>query len=66
MAGVTLTRVTDLNTSSAKGEAIAKIPIKLQLTGTFDETLKFINLFETLDRIVNVTSFSMAGGRANA
>lgn len=64
MAGVTLTRVTDLNTSSAKGEAIAKIPIKLQLTGTFDETLKFINLFETLDRIVNVTSFSIAGGRA--
>jgi len=66
MAGVTLTRVSDLNTSSAKGEAIARIPIKLSLSGTFDETLKFINLFENLDRMVNVTAFSIKGGSKDA
>jgi Tfp pilus assembly protein PilO len=64
MAGVTLTRVSDLNTSMGKGAAIARIPIKLQLSGTFEETLKFINLFENLDRIVNVTQFNISGGRA--
>lgn len=62
MAGVTLTRLSDLNTN-ADGAAIATIPIKLQLTGSFDEVLKFINLFETLDRIVNVTAFNISGGK---
>ena len=33
-----------------------------QLSGSYDETLKFMNLFETLDRLVNVTSFSVSGG----
>ncbi len=62
MAGVTLTKLGDLNTSS-DGEAIATIPLKLQLTGSFDEVLKFINLFETLDRIVNVRGFSITSGK---
>ncbi len=62
MSGVRLTRVSDLNTDAAAGQAIAQIPIKLQLAGSFDETLKFINLFETLDRLVNVTGFTLTAG----
>lgn len=64
MAGVTLTRVSELDTSVAKGQAIAHIPIKLQFSGTFEETLKFVNLFENLDRIVNVSAFNISGGRS--
>ncbi len=62
LSGVQLTRVADLNTASAAGAAIARMPFKLELSGTFDQVLKFINLFETLDRLVNVTSFSIAAG----
>ena len=59
LSGVTLTRVSDLNTAGSGQKAIARIPIKLTLSGSFDETLKFMNLFETLDRLVNVTAFSI-------
>src|SRR6185503_2642769 len=38
-------------------------PIKLQLAGTFDQFLKFLNLFETLDRIINTRAYSISAGR---
>jgi Tfp pilus assembly protein PilO len=64
LSGVTLTEVTKLNPSKdAKGKAIRTMPITLKFSGTFDQMLKFINLFENLDRIVNTESFTVTGGR---
>ncbi len=61
MANVRLSRVGDLNTN-AGGQAIASIPFKLEISGSYDETLKFVNLFETLDRLVNVQSLQIGAG----
>ena len=64
LSGVVLTEVSKLQPSKdAKGKAIRTMPISLKFSGTFEQTLKFINLFESLDRIVNTQSFVMAGGR---
>ncbi len=63
-SGVTLKQVSDLSIHPG-GEAIKTMPIKLSVTGTFDQFLKFLNLFENLDRIVNVRSFSVQAGHQN-
>ncbi len=64
-SGVSLKQVTDLSISpDAGGQAIRTMPIKLSLHGTFDQYLKFVNLFETLDRMINVRGFSVSAGRA--
>lgn len=61
-AGVRLRRIGDL-TVSVGSEAIKTMPIKLQLEGTFDQFLKFLNLFESQDRIINTRGFSIQAGR---
>lgn len=61
-AGVTVTSVGDLNVVGASGQAIARLPIRLSLSGTFDQFLKFVNMFETMDRLVNTRSFSISAG----
>lgn len=64
LSGVVLTEVSKLNPEKdAKGKAIRTMPISLKFSGTFDQTLKFINLFESLDRIVNTETFTITGGR---
>lgn len=62
-SGVRLKRIGDLSVNVG-GEAIKTMPIKLQLEGTFDQFLKFLNLFESQDRIINTRTFSMQAGRA--
>jgi Tfp pilus assembly protein PilO len=62
-SGVRLKKIGDLSVI-AGGEAIKTMPIKLQLEGTFDQFLKFLNLFESQDRIINTRSFSITGGKA--
>lgn len=61
-SGVILRQVSDLSINPG-GETIKTMPIKLALSGTFDQFLKFLNLFENHDRIINVRAFSMAAGR---
>lgn len=61
-SGVHLKQVVDLSISSG-GEAIKTMPIKLQIAGTYDQFLKFVNLFESMDRIINTRAFSIAAGR---
>ena len=61
ISGVALSRVLELNTNHG-GQAIASIPIKLAATGSFDEILKFINLFENYDRLVNTRAFNITAG----
>jgi Tfp pilus assembly protein PilO len=61
-SGVRLKRIGDLSVNVA-GEAIKTMPIKLQLEGTFDQFLKFLNLFECQDRIINTRGFSVQGGK---
>jgi Tfp pilus assembly protein PilO len=61
-SGVVLRQVSDLSINPG-GETIKTMPIKLALSGTFDQFLKFLNLFENHDRIINVRAFSMASGR---
>jgi Tfp pilus assembly protein PilO len=61
-SGVRLKRIGDLSVNVGS-EAIKTMPIKLQLEGTFDQFLKFLNLFESQDRIINTRTFSMQGGR---
>ena len=66
-SGVMVTSVADLNLTGEAGQAIRKLPIRLSLSGTFDQFLKFLNLFETMDRIVNTRSFTITtGARATA
>jgi Tfp pilus assembly protein PilO len=62
-AGVRLRRIGDLSVNVGS-EAIKTMPIKLQLEGTFDQFLKFLNLFESQDRIINTRGFSITQGRA--
>ena len=63
-SGVSVTGVADLNLTGDPAQAIRRLPIRLALTGSFDQFLKFLNLFETMDRIVNTRTFSItAGGR---
>lgn len=62
-SGVALKQVSDLSIHPG-GEAIKTMPIKLSISGTFDQYLKFLNLFENLDRIINVRGFSVQGGKA--
>ncbi len=64
-SGVSLRQVSDL-TIHPGGEAIKTMPIKLSITGTFDQFLKFLNLFENLDRIINVRGYSVQAGHAPA
>lgn len=61
-SGVRLKRIGDLSVNVGS-EAIKTMPIKLQLEGTFDQFLKFLNLFESQDRIINTRTFSIQGGR---
>lgn len=61
-SGVRLKKIGDLSINVGN-EAIKTMPIKLQLEGTFDQFLKFLNLFESQDRIINTRSFSMTAGR---
>ncbi|MCE9635967.1 MAG: type 4a pilus biogenesis protein PilO [Planctomycetes bacterium] len=61
-SGVTVTSVADLNLTGDPAQAIRRLPIRLALTGSFDQFLKFLNLFETMDRIVNTRSFGIAAG----
>jgi Tfp pilus assembly protein PilO len=62
-SGVSLRQVSDLSIHPG-GEAIKTMPIKLSIAGSFDQFLKFLNLFENLDRIINVRGFSVTGGKA--
>jgi len=62
-SGVRLKKIGDLSINVG-GEAIKTMPIKLQLEGTFDQFLKFLNLFESEDRIINTRSFSITAGKA--
>jgi Tfp pilus assembly protein PilO len=65
-AGVTVTSSAGLNETGDPNQAIRKVPIRLALSGSFDQFLKFVNLFETMDRIVNTKQFSLsAGTRSN-
>lgn len=61
-AGVHLKQVSDLSITPG-GEAIKMMPIKLQLAGSFDQFLKFLNLFESMDRIINTRAFAITMGR---
>jgi Tfp pilus assembly protein PilO len=61
-SGVSLRQVSDLSIHPGS-EAIKTMPIKLSISGTFDQFLKFLNLFENLDRIINVRGFSVQAGR---
>ncbi len=61
ISGAALSRISDLNTNHG-GQAIANIPIKIEATGSYDEILKFINLFESVDRLVNTRGFSISAG----
>jgi Tfp pilus assembly protein PilO len=61
-SGVRLKKIGDLSINVG-GEAIKTMPIKLQLEGTFDQFLKFLNLFESEDRIINTRSFSISAGK---
>ena len=61
-SGVRLRRIGDLSVNVGS-EAIKTMPIKLQLEGTFDQFLKFLNLFESQDRIINTKGFSVQAGR---
>jgi Tfp pilus assembly protein PilO len=61
-AGVTLTKIGDLSINVG-GEAIKTMPVQLSLSGSFDQFLKFLNLFENVDRIINTRSFSLQGGK---
>jgi Tfp pilus assembly protein PilO len=61
-SGVYLKQVSDLQVKPS-GQAISRMPIKLQISGTFDQFLKFVNLFETHDRMVNVQSFTISAAR---
>lgn len=60
-AGVQLTRTSGLNPGAGDG-AIRRIPITLAISGSYDQFLKFLNLFETMDRIVNVRGFQITAG----
>lgn len=62
LSGVAMTDVGDLSVKPAKGVAISQMPFKLKVSGTFDQVLKFINLFENEDRIVNTTSVAITSG----
>lgn len=62
LASVAMTNVGDLSVKPAKGVAISQMPFKLKISGTFDQIVKFINLFENEDRIVNTSSVSIAAG----
>ena len=64
-SGVRLKRIGDLSVNVG-GEAIKTMPIKLQLEGTFDQFLKFLNLFENQDRIINTKTFAVTAGNASA
>lgn len=61
--GVEVTSVGELNTVGAAGQAIARVPIRLSLRGSFDQFLRFLNLFESLNRIVNTRGFSINAGQ---
>ena len=63
-AQVGLTKVSDLNlTGGDAAVAIRRMPIRMSLSGGFDQFLKFVNLFESMDRIVNVKTFAITGTR---
>ncbi len=60
-SGVLMTNVSDL-TLKPSGQAISTLPISLQLEGSFDQFLKFLNMFESYDRLVNTRSFTVTTG----
>lgn len=62
-SGVVVTSVGDLNTVGGAGQAIARLPIRLSLQGSYDQFLKFLNLFETMPRIVNTRGFGITAGQ---
>lgn len=65
-SGVALTKVSDLSLSGGDAAvAIRRMPIRMSLSGNFDQFLKFLNLFESMDRIVNVKSFSVTSNRSD-
>lgn len=61
-SGVVVTALADLNVVGDATQAIRRLPIRLSLSGSFDQFLKFLNLFETMDRIVNTKGFAIQGG----
>lgn len=65
-AGVGLTKVSDLKQTGADAAvAIFRMPIRMSLSGGFDQFLKFVNLFESMDRIVNVKTFTVTASRTD-
>ncbi|MCG3134041.1 MAG: hypothetical protein HMLKMBBP_01313 [Planctomycetes bacterium] len=61
-SGVSLTSVRGLSNAPSGDGAISRMPFSLAVAGSFDQFLKFLNLFETMDRIVNVRGFTIQGG----
>jgi Tfp pilus assembly protein PilO len=63
-SGVVVTQVTGLsNRDREKSKAaILKIPLKIELRGSIDQFLRFINLFENYDRFVIIKSFTISRG----
>lgn len=61
-SGVAVTDVSDLNLVGTQGQAISRVPIRMALSGSFDQFLKFLNLFETMPRIVNTRTFAIQAG----
>ena len=51
-------------TRNRKGQqsTISTVPQVLSLKGTVDELLRFINMLENYERIINVVEYSIAGG----
>jgi len=65
-SGVVVTKLGDLNLVNNPSQAISRVPVQINLSGSFDQFLKFLNLFETMDRIVNTRSFKIvANFRSN-
>ncbi len=60
MSSVALTQLGNLDVKP--GQGIQVVPFDLQLSGTFDNFLKFLNLFESYDRIINTRSFTLSQG----
>ncbi|MGH7162796.1 MAG: type 4a pilus biogenesis protein PilO, partial [Planctomycetota bacterium] len=70
-SGVQISKITQTNTRSgavkrgAASSAIESVEQVLKLRGSADEFLRFMNLVENYDRIINVGEFSISSGKAD-
>ncbi|MEW6741173.1 MAG: type 4a pilus biogenesis protein PilO [Planctomycetota bacterium] len=66
LAGVKVSKVKSKKDKTRTNQAFERVIYEVDLEGTFDEILKFANLFENFERFTNITRLDLTAGESQS